>query len=350
MESQNSRPPLPSVEELTDRLNALSDVHDDPSPEVKLGILTLNVGGEKISTRLENFPPGSIIHSMLSTKLKCRDGQGNIFLDRDPTTFKRVLNCLRTGRIFSNDYSELISMHLEADYLGLPELKYRIQLQLHFSCHPIGDDLPCDELKDEPKLYLVVVFQNVAFKMVKTDFTCGIYCQKPAPCSAFKLSVAPPHVLAGTNLNKLYAMNPEYSVLTSLGDKVSVMSMVRKSGMPWVQPEFESTSECRFYCTDLRIDFVNYRNIFFLIPKESQVPCISDLLRAEELIMRRWDYYWEQVCYAGGSDTHHLIREVGVNTPGISRPDPTLPLPSMEGVRRPVDEMRAATGRPARDW
>ena len=344
MDSQNSRPTAPSIQELR---QALEDTLGDSRPprgevggEVKADILSIDVGGEVISTLPSTFPSTSIIHSMLESKLGCRNKDGLLFLDRDPETFKRILNCLRTGRVFTSDYGELISMHVEAEYLGLPELKYQLQIQLHFNCFPTRGDVPVDALEDEPKLFLFLTYQVSPHKANKYELTCEEGCQMPPHCSTFKLSVPPQHILSGTRLNKLYALNPNYDTITSMGERVTVLNRAQRSGTVGCQPAFGLTYENKFYVSDLRhVRGTGHRYVFFLITKDERTPSISDLIETESLIMQNWEHYWDGVCYAGGSATEYLIKEV---TPKVEvlYPDIMMPLPSMEGVPQPVDDGR----------
>ncbi|KAJ3331395.1 hypothetical protein HDU93_009776 [Gonapodya sp. JEL0774] len=72
-------------------------------------IITLNVGGTLFTTYTSTLTtalePGSLFSKMFTTdqdysykfQLPRKDGQGNVFLDRDPKSFQVILNYLRSG-------------------------------------------------------------------------------------------------------------------------------------------------------------------------------------------------------------------------------------------------------------
>ncbi|EYC09464.1 hypothetical protein Y032_0060g3132 [Ancylostoma ceylanicum] len=60
-------------------------------------IVVLNVGGKKFSTTAETLRSTKAGDHTYFTNLDC--SQGEIFIDRDPTVFKYILNYLREGRV-----------------------------------------------------------------------------------------------------------------------------------------------------------------------------------------------------------------------------------------------------------
>ncbi|XGW19375.1 hypothetical protein V3C99_003308 [Haemonchus contortus] len=81
--------------------------------------VVLNVGGEKFSTSQKTLGrkiPGEDFSFFNS--LDCTGGE--VFIDRDSTVFKYILNYLRNGRIvFPNDALTKVLLSLEAKFYGL---------------------------------------------------------------------------------------------------------------------------------------------------------------------------------------------------------------------------------------
>ena len=90
--------------------------HDD--------IIQLNVGGVQYTTTrftLCHYPD-----SMFSGRHDCKvDDSGRVFIDRDGSMFKHILNFLRSGRLLlPNDFSDFALLANEADF-------YQIQTLIH---------------------------------------------------------------------------------------------------------------------------------------------------------------------------------------------------------------------------
>ena len=62
-------------------------------------IIKINVGGKIIMSKKENFIKFPLIEKLLSTKMSTdKDENGNIFIDRDPDIFGKILNDFRNER------------------------------------------------------------------------------------------------------------------------------------------------------------------------------------------------------------------------------------------------------------
>uniref|UniRef100_A0A7I4Y083 BTB domain-containing protein n=1 Tax=Haemonchus contortus TaxID=6289 RepID=A0A7I4Y083_HAECO len=93
--------------------------------------VVLNVGGEKFSTSQKTLGrkiPGEDFSFFNS--LDCTGGE--VFIDRDSTVFKYILNYLRNGRIvFPNDALTKVLLSLEAKFYGLVGLHNVLERGLH---------------------------------------------------------------------------------------------------------------------------------------------------------------------------------------------------------------------------
>ena len=83
-------------------------------------LVTLNVGGVHFVTRTSTLAASnSFFSGLVST---CHDA-AEIFVDRDPTHFRYVLNWLRGVRVVPDDDMVLRELVWEADFYCLPDLK-----------------------------------------------------------------------------------------------------------------------------------------------------------------------------------------------------------------------------------
>ena len=90
-------------------------------------IIQLNVGGVQYTTTrftLCRFPDS--MGAMFSGRHDCKvDDSGRVFIDRDGSMFKHILNFLRSGRLLlPNDFSDFALLAIEADF-------YQIQTLIH---------------------------------------------------------------------------------------------------------------------------------------------------------------------------------------------------------------------------
>ncbi|KAL8614307.1 hypothetical protein ACOMHN_007645 [Nucella lapillus] len=88
--------------------------------------VTLNVGGVLYTTTsftLQKYPE-SMLGAMMSGKLSTtRDPQGNLFIDRDGTIFRHILNFLRTSILsIPSDFVEIDLLQAEADFYQIEPL------------------------------------------------------------------------------------------------------------------------------------------------------------------------------------------------------------------------------------
>ncbi len=82
-------------------------------------IVTLNVGGKEFVTRRGTLEATDSFFSALMTH---SEGP-NVFIDRDPTHFRHVLNYLRGSTTLPNDEAGLRELQAEADFYCLSALK-----------------------------------------------------------------------------------------------------------------------------------------------------------------------------------------------------------------------------------
>jgi hypothetical protein len=88
----------------------------------------LNVGGQHFTTSRETLTssePGSVLHSMFSGAwAQQTDCEGRVFIDRDGTRFRHILNFLRSGCVHVPRDNETMCAEVleEADFFGLTEL------------------------------------------------------------------------------------------------------------------------------------------------------------------------------------------------------------------------------------
>ena len=134
--------------------------------KIQNGIVSLNIGGNKFTTSLQTLQmdPNSMLGAMFSGRhLLVRQDDGSIFLDRDGTHFRIILNYLR-GNISSinqlpDDRLTLSDLLSEVDYYQLeglrdimkPEKKEKniidqIELEKHFELDANGWKYPVKEL------------------------------------------------------------------------------------------------------------------------------------------------------------------------------------------------------------
>jgi hypothetical protein len=93
-------------------------------------VIKLNVGGDKFTTSKQTLRsiPETFFTSLLSGRIPLlRDGDGSIFIDRDPKLFQVILNFLRTKELDTRDV-DLRLLRLEAEFYGVQPLVKRLQL------------------------------------------------------------------------------------------------------------------------------------------------------------------------------------------------------------------------------
>lgn len=94
-------------------------------------IVKLNVGGRVFLTDAETLSEGMLC-AMVQHQNPARQIDGHHFIDRDPETFRWILNYLRGSKVLpSKDSTEILLVKEEAEYFALDHLVARIQ---HMSC------------------------------------------------------------------------------------------------------------------------------------------------------------------------------------------------------------------------
>eukprot|EP00088_Acartia_fossae_P010274 TRINITY_DN15108_c0_g1_i4.p1 TRINITY_DN15108_c0_g1~~TRINITY_DN15108_c0_g1_i4.p1 ORF type:complete len:107 (-),score=16.31 TRINITY_DN15108_c0_g1_i4:224-544(-) len=97
-------------------------------------VITLNVGGVMLTTKRETLTkyPESKLAKMFDAESPVLSSlpmqkDGSFFIDRDPETFKIILNYLRSGRL-NSQISKMVreDLKIEAQYFGLKDLEQRI--------------------------------------------------------------------------------------------------------------------------------------------------------------------------------------------------------------------------------
>jgi len=94
-------------------------------------IIKLNVGGRVFLTAEETLSQG-MLSVLVQHQNPAQQIDGHYFIDRDPGTFRWILNYLRGSKVLPSKYStEILLVKEEAEYFALDQLAARIQ---HMSC------------------------------------------------------------------------------------------------------------------------------------------------------------------------------------------------------------------------
>ena len=94
-------------------------------------IIKLNVGGRIFLTDSETLSQG-MLGAMIQHQNPAQEIDGHYFIDRDPDTFRWILNYLRGSQVLpSKDSTDILLVKEEAEYFALEQLVSRIQ---HMSC------------------------------------------------------------------------------------------------------------------------------------------------------------------------------------------------------------------------
>lgn len=84
------------------------------------GVVTLNVGGQHFETRRQTLEGSeSYFAALLRSELRSEEDDEVLFVDRDPTHFRHVLNYLRGSATFPAQPHELQQLAAEADFYCL---------------------------------------------------------------------------------------------------------------------------------------------------------------------------------------------------------------------------------------
>ena len=87
-------------------------------------MIYLNVGGVYYATSRTTLAMGGSFFSALESNLEADAWE--VFIDRDPTHFRYVLNWLRGVRVVPEDDQSLQELLWEADFYGLTDLRTAI--------------------------------------------------------------------------------------------------------------------------------------------------------------------------------------------------------------------------------
>ena len=92
--------------------------------ESHANVVYLNVGGVYFATRASTLRESN---SFFSAALESNGDHAELFVDRDPTHFRHILNWLRGSRVLPEDDAILQELRVEADYYGLTAMVGAIQ-------------------------------------------------------------------------------------------------------------------------------------------------------------------------------------------------------------------------------
>jgi hypothetical protein len=95
-----------------------------------MSILVLNVGGVRFTTRRDTLCLG--FFSGLLNSLD--EDETEVFIDRDPTHFRYILNWLRGCRYIPKHSQQAQELLWEADFFGLGELVAKLKVARAYTC------------------------------------------------------------------------------------------------------------------------------------------------------------------------------------------------------------------------
>ena len=84
----------------------------------------LNIGGSYFATRRSTLGQGNLLSLCVDSD------ETDIFIDRDPTNFRYILNWLRGGKCLPHDDAVLEELKVECDYYSIDEMKEAIRKKL----------------------------------------------------------------------------------------------------------------------------------------------------------------------------------------------------------------------------
>lgn len=88
-----------------------------------MSIVILNVGGTIFTTRTSTLKDSN---SFFSGLINQNPLDSTLFVDRDPTHFRHVLNFLRGSATFPQQFGDLEELANEAEFYALPDFVSRI--------------------------------------------------------------------------------------------------------------------------------------------------------------------------------------------------------------------------------
>lgn len=93
-------------------------------------IVTLNVGGCYYQTSKETLEKKDTYFRALVEHTNCEEV---IFVDRDPSLFRYVLNWLRGTKVLPDDTLLLRELLMESDFYCIDDMKLEVEKKLHTS-------------------------------------------------------------------------------------------------------------------------------------------------------------------------------------------------------------------------
>ena len=103
-----------------------------------MSVVYLNVGGVYYATTRDTLRQGS---SFFSGLLRANPGANELFVDRDPTHFRHILNWLRGVHALPEDASTLLELFWESDYYCMTDMNEAIQKADKYSVAHILHDM-----------------------------------------------------------------------------------------------------------------------------------------------------------------------------------------------------------------
>jgi len=105
-------------------------------------VVYLNVGGCVFVTLRETLTRSSSFFSGLVTHTTAEETEAQeIFVDRDPTYFRHVLNWMRGVRFLPDDATTLHELAFEADYYALSDMLESIRQRRTCACPSLHTSL-----------------------------------------------------------------------------------------------------------------------------------------------------------------------------------------------------------------
>jgi len=94
-------------------------------------VVNINVGGQRFTTSVNTLQRARFFQNL--DRLP-RDGDGYIFVDRDPNLFQYVLTYLRSGRVFLQEWDKSLrdSLYYESEYYQIDELQQELRQSKQF--------------------------------------------------------------------------------------------------------------------------------------------------------------------------------------------------------------------------
>ena len=125
-----------------------------PRKDKQHPIVRLNVGGVRYEVARDTLMlyEDSMLASLISGKWKERNGEEEIFIDRDGGRFKYVLDYLRSDRVYLSDLSDHSALEDEFEYFGIEADMSKVSVKNDFgSIRELVKEIKGYEAKIEEK-------------------------------------------------------------------------------------------------------------------------------------------------------------------------------------------------------